>query len=273
MSATQGTPFRQEALAHYAARHHDGSLLRMSTRWTRWSFWLIVATFIAAGVYATFGRIHEYATGPAIIRVDGREDVAAPRDGLIATVEVRAGQRVVEDQPLVALEDEHDLVRGAAAIVHAPRAGVVSDLRARPGQRVGAGETLLAIVGDDARLSLVALLPGHYRPMLRPGMPIRFELVGYRYEYRELAIDSIADEVVGPTEARRRFGVGNTDGLAIDEPVVLVRATLGAAQFTSNGETFRYYDGLRARAQARLRSEPILLNLLPGLKALGRHGS
>ena len=265
MSATKRSPFRQEALAHYAGAQHQGSLLRMSARWTRWSFWLIVATFAAAVVYATFGRIHEYAVGPALIRVDGRVDVAAPRDGLIASVDIRAGQRVAENQPLLTLDDD--------GLVRAARAGVVGDVRVRPGQRVSAGEALLAIVGDDARMSLVALLPGHDRPLLRPGMPIRFELDGYRYEYRELTIDSIGDEIVGPNEARRLFGAGNTDGLAIDEPVVLVRATLPSPQFTSNGDTFHYYDGLRARAQARLRSEPILFTILPGLKALGRHGS
>ena len=40
-------------------------------------------------------------------------------------------------------------------------------------------------------------------PSNTDGMSLRLELAGYRYEYSELTIDSIDDEVVGPSEVRR----------------------------------------------------------------------
>jgi membrane fusion protein (multidrug efflux system) len=148
---------------------------------------------------------------------------------------------------------------------------VVSDVRIRPGQHLGVGELILTLVGADARMSMVALLPGRYRPMLRPGLPIRFELSGYRYEYRQLTIDSVGDEIIGPAEAKRYLGPGVADGVAVDGPVVLVRASMPSTGFVSEGQAYRYFDGLPARAEARVRSEPIVVTLMPALKVLFHH--
>ncbi|MCU1277369.1 MAG: putative efflux rane fusion protein [bacterium] len=310
----RSSPFRSEALAHQAGQQREGVLLRLSPGWARWSFWLIVAVFVAGIGYVVVGRLAEYATGPAVIRVDGRIDLTARFEGTVAEVSVQPGQRVAEGQPLVQffMEQEHAelqrirkefelqllkqlrdptdasarqamsslsaqrelaTTRMSERLIRAPRGGVISEVHIRPGQHLGIGELIVTIVGDDAQLSMVALLPGRYRPMLRPGMPLRFELVGYRYEYRELTIDSIGDEIVGPAEAKRYLGPGVADSIAIDEPVVLVRARLPSAEFSSNGEAFHYFDGLHAQAQARVRSEPIIMTLLPELRGLFRHGS
>jgi hypothetical protein len=52
--------------------------------------------------------------------------------------------------------------------------------------------------------------------------------------------------------------------------MVLVRARLPSPTFTSQGRTFNYFDGMLARADARVRQERILVALVPGLKgALG----
>jgi multidrug efflux pump subunit AcrA (membrane-fusion protein) len=314
LPARNSSPFRQEAIDYHAGDRRDGALLRLSPRWTRWSYWLLLATLVAAAAYGAVGHVHEYASGPAVIRVEGRLDLTAKSDGTVATVSVQPGQRVAEGQPLVQffMEQEHaererlqkefDLqllkllrdpsdesarqslsslraqrelasTRLEQRLVRAPRAGIVSDVRIRPGQHLGVGELILTIVGDDARLSMVALLPGRYRPMLKPGLPLRFELVGYRYEYRELRIESIGDEVIGPNEAKRYLGPGLADSVVIDGPVVLVRANLPAARFFSDGESYQYFDGLHARAEARVRSESIVLTILPALKALWHPGS
>jgi membrane fusion protein (multidrug efflux system) len=159
-------------------------------------------------------------------------------------------------------------------LLRAPRPGVVSDVRIRPGERLGPGDLALSIVPDGAGLSLLALLPGNDRPLLRPGMPLGFELVGYGNEHHALTIDSVGDEVVGPTEAKRFLGPDVADALAVDGPVVLVRAHLPARDFSGNGadgRPLRYYDGLQARAQAVVRSQRIALVLLPALKALWSH--
>lgn len=307
-SPFRSSPFRQEALDYHAGAERGGALLRLSPGWARGSYWLLLATVCATAVYGIFGRLYDYAGGPAVIRVEGRVDLTARIAGTVASVAVQPGQRVSEGQPLVQffMDEEHaererlqrefelqllKLLRDpsdaaaresltslraqrelAAArlrqrLVRAPRAGVVSDVRIRPGQHLGVGEHILTLVGDDARLSLVALLPGRYRPMLRPGMPLRFELSGYRYEYRQLTIDSIGDEIIGPAEAKRYLGPDVADGVAIDGPVVLVRAHLPSAGFSSEGRAYRYFDGLPARAEARVRAEPIVVTFLPALKA------
>ena len=178
-------------------------------------------------------------------------------------------------ESLSALRAERELAatRAAQRLLRAPRAGVASDVRIRPGQHLGVGELVLALVPDDAPLEMIALVPGRYRPMLQVGMPLRFELAGYRYEYRQLEIAGIGDEVVGPAEARRSLGADVADAIPIDEPVVLVRARLPAREFLSSGARFHYFDGLHAQVQVRVRSEPILVALLPPLRALfGGHG-
>jgi multidrug efflux pump subunit AcrA (membrane-fusion protein) len=158
-------------------------------------------------------------------------------------------------------------------LVHAPAAGVVSDVRIRPGQHLAVGELLLSVVPEDAPLSLVALLPGRYRPMLRRGMPLRFELSGYRHEYRETEIDAVSAEIIGPAEAKRFLGPDVADSVELSEPVVLVHARLSSRQFLSGGQSFDYFDGLHAQAQARVRSEPLLLRAFPAFRELVHHGS
>jgi membrane fusion protein (multidrug efflux system) len=153
-------------------------------------------------------------------------------------------------------------------LVRAPRDGIVSDVRIRPGQHLDVGERLLSIVDEQASASLIVLLPGRYRPQLRRGMPLRFELDGYRYEYREASITSVGDEIVGAAEAKRFLGADVADSVEISEPVVLVRAALPTRQFSSGGRSFSYFDGLHARAQACVRSEPLLLRAFPVLRAL-----
>lgn len=149
--------------------------------------------------------------------------------------------------------------------VRAPRSGVVSDVRVRPGQLLSPGEVILSLHGGDQQLSIVAVFPGHYRPLIRRGMPMRLELEGYRYAYQQLRVDGITDEVFGPLEARRLLGPGG-DAIALTGPVVLVYARLPTATFVSDGRTYRYHDGITGRAEIRVRSERLLTTLVPVLE-------
>jgi membrane fusion protein (multidrug efflux system) len=108
--------------------------------------------------------------------------------------------------------------------------------------------------------------------MLKRGMPLRFELAGYRYHYRELPIDAVADEVIGPAEAKRFLGPDVADGIDLREPIVLVRATLPSRHFHCDGDEYSYYDGLHADAQARVRSERVLVRAIPALRELVHDG-
>ena len=81
-------------------------------------------------------------------------------------------------------------------VIYAPRAGIVRDLRIRPQQSVSVGEYLLTLVGSEDRLSVVAILPGQYRPLLKSRSPLRLELTGFRYAYQHLTIDAVGNEVL-----------------------------------------------------------------------------
>jgi len=304
-SPTQGL-FRKEALEHHLGYQHEGEVLRLTPRWTTWTFGLLVTVFVVAVAYSVLGTMDEYATGVAIVQVEGRSELHARQPGIVAAVEVQPGQRVAAGQVLVRfhgdvaemdrLDQEFDLqlmktlanpadeaarqsltgLRAARELarqrleerlIRATEAGVVSDVRIRPGQNLNAGDAVLSIVTSDASFKVTAILPGQYRPRLKPGMKLRIEMSGYHYAYREITIESIGDEVVGPAEIRRTLGPELGDTLPISGPVVLVTARLPSRTFTAQGREYAYFEGMQGSAEARVGSESIAAALIPGLKA------
>ncbi len=303
--------FREEALRHHEGTQEDGDLLRISPRWTRWTYWVLLALLVFAGLFSLLGTLPEYASGPAVVKVEGRSDLTPETPGLVASVDVRPGQRVEAGQPLVSFlsqeetaalertQHEFDLqllrvlqdptdeaarqaltslraerelaqARRQARTLRAPHAGVVSALRVRQGQYVNPGESVVSVVGDDVHVTLVALLPGGYRPRLEPGKPLRVELNGFSHEYQTFTIQSVGDQILGPNEVRRYLGADHGDAVPLAGPLVVVRANVPATTFRIKGRTFNYFDGMLARADVRVRTERILVTLIPGLKgALG----
>lgn len=246
--------FRQQALDEAARAGQRPSLLRITPRWTRWTFWVVVAACASALAYSFCGTIDEYAVGPALIRAEGRRPVTAAAEGSVATVDVRPGERVAAGRVLMRLHDaaeqaeyerlDHEFelqllkslrdpsdqqarqaltalrvqkelaqARLDERSLRAPQDGVVRDLRVRPGQHLAPGDVILTLVPPDATFSVIAMLPGNYRPVLRVGMPLRIELEGYRYQYRRLVIDEISDEIVGPSEVKRFLGSEIADAI------------------------------------------------------------
>jgi membrane fusion protein (multidrug efflux system) len=302
--------FRQEALEHHASGSDSkGHLLQISPAWTRWAFRLLILVFLASALYITLGSVNEYATGVAVVRVEGRTDVTATTAGTVSAIEVAPGQSVAAGALLVRLygaQETADLERtrhefelgllsrlrnpADAAVertlgalraqkhlaearleersVRAPHAGAVSDVRVRSGQHLSPGDVVLSLRGGDSELSVIALLPGHYRPLIRVGLPMRLELQGYRYAYQQLVVESVSDEVLGPAEARRLLGPGVGETLPVDGPVLLVTARLPSPTFESDGRRYDYHDGIQGSVEIRVRSERMLTVLLPGLKAL-----
>ncbi len=302
--------YRKEALDHRLRRHRrEGEPLRISPSWTRWVYWLLIGLFAAGLLFAVFGRLHQYAEGPAVVHLEGRAELTALAAGTVTVVEVQPAQAVGAGdvlarfydaqegadlerirrefelqlvnylknstdvntrQALITLRTQKEFAeaRLEERIVRAPRAGVVSDIHVRPGQHVATGETLLSLLSEEPRISVIAMLPGHYRPLLRPGMSLRLELSGYRYAYQRLTIGSIGDEVIGPQAARRYLGQEIADTITLPGPVVVVRAHLQETTFLSEGRPYKFHDGMQGKAEVRVRSESILLTLIPGLKAL-----
>jgi membrane fusion protein (multidrug efflux system) len=80
----------------------------------------------------------------------------------------------------------------------------------------------------------------------------------------------VGDQIIGPSEVRRYLGADSADAVDLSGPMVVVRARIPSPTFTIKGRTFNYFDGMLAQADARVRTERILVTLIPGLKgALG----
>ncbi|RKH13172.1 HlyD family efflux transporter periplasmic adaptor subunit [Corallococcus sp. CA047B] len=306
----EGKPsiFRKEALDYYQLhRRHEGDVLRVAPRWTRWSYPLLMALVAVVLVFCSLGSVSEYAAGPALIRVERRVRLTAPETSVVTSVAVRPGQHVTPGQVLMSLQPEaelreltrlqrevdlqrlraletpldwaarqtlrraHDaldtaLAHAEARVVRAPVAGVVAPSLGSVGQVVAADSPIASLVEEDAQARLLAFLPAHYRPLLRPGLHLRVTLQGFHHEVQEVAIESVDDEVLGPEELQRLLGAG-----AAPEPRLIVRARLPSRTFNDRGHAREYVDGMPASVKAAVRSEPILLTLVPGLKGLLPH--
>ena len=311
-AATRSTAFRPEAIAHHAAGQGErGRPLEISPGWTRWVFRLLISVLAVAAAFVGLGSIHEYALGPAVVRLGDRLDVPAKRGGIITAVEVEAGERVAAGDLLARFDSESEVAELArihaelelglvqhllnpddpsmgrtlgalraqeafahaqleARAVRAPVDGVVSVARIRAGQHLTPGQVVATLADDTEESAVVALLPGHFRPFLRPGMALRLTFDGDRFAPQELTIDRIGSEVIGPAEARRFVGAEIADSLALQGALVWVRARLPANQFESGGHNYPITDGIQATAEVRVRSERIFTTLFPGWKGLGR---
>ncbi|HXU45263.1 MAG TPA: GAF domain-containing protein [Thermoanaerobaculia bacterium] len=107
--------FREEALDHHlAAARKEGEVLRISPAWVDWASWLLFGLAGASLLFLALGRIHERATGVAVVRLAGRTEITADVNGTVAAVEVSPGQRVAAGAPLVrfhGLSENADLSR------------------------------------------------------------------------------------------------------------------------------------------------------------------
>jgi membrane fusion protein (multidrug efflux system) len=299
--------YRKEALEAHLGPTAEGQVLRLVPRWAPWTFTLLISASLFALLFAAVGTIDEYADGVAVVRVQGRRELTARAPGTVATIEAQPGQRVaagqvivrfhgdtserdrlekelerqlvkVLDDPtdqaarqqLMAVRAERDRARDDVdqRLVRAPEAGVVSDVRIQPGRLVQPGETVASLVPDGARFEVIAVVPGNFRPRLQPGMPLRVEIAGYAHAYAEVAIETIGDQVVGPTEIRRFLPADLAETLSISGPVVLVTASLSSRSFSAEGRSYDYYDGMLGRAEVRVGSRSVLFSLVPGLESM-----
>lgn len=169
---------------------------------------------------------------------------------------------------LISWKAELELARARldARSVRAPRAGHVGDIGVREGQTVREGDLVATLVADASRPTLVALLPGHALPQLAVGQELDLALEGYPQSRLRGRLVHVPDRVVGPAEARRFLGQEIGDGLEVAGPVVIVRAELEGDGFDVLGTRYGLYDGMVGRAEVRVRREPLLLAIAPGLR-------
>jgi hypothetical protein len=97
--------FRREAL-EFQASQPQGGVLRIDPRWTRWSYWLVLALLVAGVIVTATAHTSETTSGPALIDVQERTFVALVPGA--ASPDLQPGQTVrldvqgLEGPPLAA---------------------------------------------------------------------------------------------------------------------------------------------------------------------------
>ncbi|WP_224367106.1 efflux RND transporter periplasmic adaptor subunit [Hyalangium versicolor] len=158
--------------------------------------------------------------------------------------------------------------RLAERSLKAPFEGIVNDVRVREGQFIGQGEVVVSVMREGAESWALGLVPGRYRPMIKPGQAFRLELEGFPYQFRDLEVASISDELVGPAEVRRYLGPDLGDVVTLQGPVVVVEARLPSSEFVSDKRTYHYYTGMPGTVRVKVRSRNGWMTLLPILDYL-----
>jgi membrane fusion protein (multidrug efflux system) len=298
--------FRTPALRHRQSRRSDeGFALKVAPPWLDSAYRLVLVIALAGLAALALAPASEYASGPAVVRLAQRSEVASRSSGTVAEVFVTAGERVVAGQLLGRIDGalasaeaerlrrELDLLlverlrsprvdRGsqlgavreqlrAAELAleqlsfRAPRDGVVGDVLLRPGKAIEPGQLAFTVVAPSApgRPTVLGLLPGRYRPLLRPEMPLRLTLSGYRMGRQQLVVEHVSASVVGAVELRVIAGNAAPDVGAAGDGWVLIRAPLLSRHFEASGRRYEYYDGLTGTVEVAVRRRKLISVLSP----------
>ncbi len=174
----------------------------------------------------------------------------------------------VTREALVSLRSRRDLAqeRLDRRVLRAPAAGIVGDVRVRPGQLVEPGLRVIDLQSAATAATVTALMPGRYRPLLRAGDKLRFQVDGFKNLPHELVVSRVGEQIVGPSEAARFVGRDLADAFSIQGPVVLVEATLPTTSFSMDGQPYDFASGMFGTAEAVVRNEPIAFAFVPSLK-------
>jgi Barrel-sandwich domain of CusB or HlyD membrane-fusion len=175
-------------------------------------------------------------------------------------------------QSLVTLRVERDLARARLRdlSVRAPRSGIVEDIRVRVGQAIAPGDQLLTLSGEDQTCTIWALLPGRYRPELKPGAAVRFNIHGYRYAQASTQLSTVDAQVLGPREVTRYLGNEVAGALELQGPTVIAKAELPDCTFQSDHEQYRFHQGMGGTSEVQVRTDALWAVLFPDLRRVFR---
>ena len=210
---------------------------------------------------ATLVRLHEAAEVAEYERSTSRFDIE-----LVRYFRTPGDPEVRDRLSEVRVQRDFARARLEGRSMKAPHRGFVGDLHVRPGQKVDRGDRLMSLCDDQARFSVVALLPGSYRPQLQKNMPLTIELDGYEHSRQQLTIDQVGTDVIDAVAAWRYVGHEPNAQAQLAEPVVLMKSQLAGLSFSHGGHTYHYHEGLRGRVEVPVRRESILVALFPALK-------
>jgi biotin carboxyl carrier protein len=147
------SPFRAEATAAHAHRKDEGAVLRLTPRWSRFAYWLLVGFATAAVSYLCLARIDDHAEGPAVVVSEGRTPVTLRTAATVRAVRVAPGDRVRAGQPLAHLDDAAQRADLAATSAELER-GLIDRLEHPDDQAAGATLAGLVARRDRAQAAL-----------------------------------------------------------------------------------------------------------------------
>lgn len=306
MSEPDARMFRSEAVAHYGRGNAHSRVLRLTADGTDLAFHVLIASFAGALAWLALARVHEYASGPVLVRATHRVAVTAVLPGSVERLHVTEGQVVSAGAALVSLH---------AAQSRAELARTQADFGLqllRMLQEPGEGGARAAVAALNAQRDLARdQLEQHTLRAPRPGRVADLRVrVGQHIDAGQVMLSLVDGEaayeavVLLPGAYRPQLELGvpvrlewdgyrhaythanlasvgdellgpaealrqlGTDALAPEGPTVMFKARLPAPGFNARGRALHYFDGMRGRARVRVQSERVLLALFPSLRAL-----
>jgi hypothetical protein len=213
------------------------------------------------------------AAGDVLVRFHASDEAAELRaaseefENQLAKLLLRPSDPATREA-LVSLRTRRELAlqRAEQRTLRAPHGGIVGDVRVREAQLVEPGMRVLDLQDSAASATLVALLPGRYRPLLHEGHRLRFEVEGFHKRAHEFVVSRVGDQILGPREAARYLGRDLEDAFTLGGPVVLVQAALPSTSFEADGERYEFANGMFGQAEAVVRDEPVAYAFIPGLR-------
>src|SRR5262245_19092929 len=88
--------FRGEALRHQRVRDARAPVLELDPGETAWGFYLLYVVIAVALMFFCVGRLNDYASGPAVVLLDGRIPLTASQAAVVTKIEVRPSDAVRE---------------------------------------------------------------------------------------------------------------------------------------------------------------------------------
>ncbi|MFT3696207.1 MAG: HlyD family efflux transporter periplasmic adaptor subunit [Kofleriaceae bacterium] len=151
--------------------------------------------------------------------------------------------------------------------VYATADGTVSDIHTDEGKAVQPGQELMRIIKPGTKPEILAFLPSTDRPRVKQHeMKLQVGVEGFKLKRPRLAIDSISEDVVGPSDIRRMVGQEVADTLKLPNEGVsfmVVKGTFDSDKFKSGHKIYELHDGMPAKVEIEIDTKPFLAEVFP----------
>jgi GAF domain-containing protein len=273
-SGSNSDIFREEALEyHIRSWDQQGDVLKTLPPWLRTTYWVMLALVLVGLLGLVTAKLNVYASGPAVIKAHATMKVTAAGAGRVRSITVSPGEMVRGGDVLVVLDNttqsQAAAANAAAANTENLRAssnGVVGDILIHPGESLKAGDQVMSMVEPDAGYDLIAFLPQSYAAQLHQGMMMRVKINGKSSPIPTVPISSVGPEILEPGDATRYAGKDASADFPVSGRVIVVRASLPVVSPGSSPAA--YHDGVTGVAEVSVRSESVIVALIPGLRKI-----